>query len=923
MSDWYKQNIPYILRELVTDLERGLSKEEAKLRVDQYGENLIDRPKQLLLIRNFFAQFRNLTVFSLLVMVAVFVVFRDSDQFRKSLQLDSSNDAVTVAIAIGGILVFQILWRFIEEVRLASQIETIRDRCEVSVSVIRDGNETRIPPTAVVPGDILILIEGDYISADARLVDADNLVVDESYLFGRAALSEKVSSDLQNQTLRLEDWTNMVFGGTYVISGQGYAIAVATGEQLAINDSNHKIPREIEMESEAETEVAGYYKQFRNFGVVLAIVLLGILMFQQPVGWAMYLLVAAALIVASIPEGISLTTRRIIGSNVYDISGKSVLVREPWRFERLSCMDSVCVNEVGISGDQNFTLSSVFVDGQFVDRTMWEGWIQNSLQRATSSIAVQNQVAQPVYYDLQHVPTFPWLLLMASLCVESNQNYQSESSEPHIDSSLSNLVEQIGLSRYKSAFANHQRIPMGAEGQFQSFLFTQEDQSFLQVAFGDTESILRVSTHVEVHGNQNVFTKDDKEALREVIESLSENSTIVISVARKNFVDQPLQDELQSGLTYIGLIIFNSIEDAELKQSVKSCLDSGFKVVTMMDWDLEKSTEFGIDLGLIQDRKSAISREELSGLDDKDFESVADLLLVYSRPTADQKLNVVRTLKRRGHSIGFWGTSADDLQAMRVAGVSFAAVDQADQITQHNAGCIILKGGFNAILDLVFHARSAYENLRGSVRWILSCSIAQMITLLIGFGIYLYDSSLKTPLLLDVRQIVWIQLVIGILSSIGLGKELKTGNLQYNRPQRVPPFLPPEQSWDILMRGVIIALMTNVAFVVSFKTTLSLQLSQTVACTTLVLTLLASSTQCHREQWESFKNRLSNPRWLTVTCFCIILQLAFIYLPFMQDVFKTESLVELKQWLGIGFLSAIMTILPLNLSYRPRTSLTY
>ncbi|MCS5613357.1 MAG: cation-transporting P-type ATPase, partial [Candidatus Poribacteria bacterium] len=374
MSDWYKQNIPYILRELVTDLERGLSKEEAKLRIDQYGENLIDRPKQLLLIRNFFAQFRNLTVFSLLVMVAVFVVFRDSDQFRKSLQLDSSNDAVTVAIAIGGILVFQILWRFIEEVRLASQIETIRDRCEVSVSVIRDGNETRIPPTAVVPGDILILIEGDYISADARLVDADNLVVDESYLFGRAALSEKISSDLQNQTLRLEDWTNMVFGGTYVISGQGYAIAVATGEQLAINDSNHKIPREIEMESEAETEVAGYYKQFRNFGMVLAIVLLGILMFQHPVGWAMYLLVAAALIIASIPEGISLTTRRIMGGNVYDISEKSVLVREPWRLERLSCMDSVCVNDVGISGNQNFTLSSVFVDGQFVDRTMWEGW---------------------------------------------------------------------------------------------------------------------------------------------------------------------------------------------------------------------------------------------------------------------------------------------------------------------------------------------------------------------------------------------------------------------------------------------------------------------------------------------------------------------------------------------------------------------
>ena len=396
MSDWYKQNIPYILRELATDLERGLSKEEAKIRIDQYGENLIDRPKRLLWIRNFFAQFRNLTVFALLMIIVIFFVFRNSGQFRKSLQLDSSGDAVTVAIVIGGILMFQILWRFIEGTKLALRIETIRDRCEVSVSVIRDGNETRIPPTAVVPGDILILIEGDYISADARLVDADNLVVDESYLFGQAALSEKISSDLQNQTLRLEDWTNMVFGGTYVIRGQGYAIAVATGNQLVINDSNHRIPREIEMESEAETEVEGYYNQFRTFGAVLAIVLLGILMFQQPMGWAMYLIVAAALIIASIPEGIGLTTRRIMGDNIYDISGKNVLVREPWRLERLSAMDSVCVNEVGISGNQNFTLSSVFVDGEFVDRTMWEGWVQNSLQRVASPINLQNQVAQPV-----------------------------------------------------------------------------------------------------------------------------------------------------------------------------------------------------------------------------------------------------------------------------------------------------------------------------------------------------------------------------------------------------------------------------------------------------------------------------------------------------------------------------------------------
>ena len=147
---------------------------------------------------------------------------------------------------------------------------------------------------------------------------------------------------------------------------------------------------------------------------------------------------------------------------------------------------------------------------------------------------------------------------------------------------------------------------------------------------------------MEIHGNQDVFTKDDKGIIREVIESLEANSTIVVSVARKNFVDQPLQDELQNGLTYIGLIIFNSIEDTELKKSVKSCLDSGFKVVAMTDWDLEKSTEFGIDLGLIQDRQSAISKEELSGLDDKNFESVVDLLLVYSRPTADQKLNIVQ-----------------------------------------------------------------------------------------------------------------------------------------------------------------------------------------------------------------------------------------------------------------------------------------
>ena len=250
---------------------------------------------------------------------------------------------------------------------------------------------------------------------------------------------------------------------------------------------------------------------------------------------------------------------------------------------------------------------------------------------------------------------------------------------------------------------------------------------------------------------------------------------------------------------------------------------------------------------------------------------------------------------------------------MRAADVSLASASRSSLMAQRNAGCLILRDGFDAIADLLLHARESYRNLKNSMRWLLSCNLAQMMTLLIGFGLQrVYDF----PMPLTLYQIVWVHIMVNLIPLIGLGRERIQGDLRHNPPQKVRPFLSQAYCLDILVRSLAIALMTTVSFVVPLEafgptTEEAKRQAQTSACTTLILTQLFAVFQCHRHFGETLFQRIKANIPLFFTIFgCAALHILIVYLPVAQELLGFAPIVAEWEWI-LPF--CLLMLLPLNL----------
>jgi Ca2+-transporting ATPase len=261
-----------------------------------------------------------------------------------------------------------------------------------------------------------------------------------------------------------------------------------------------------------------------------------------------------------------------------------------------------------------------------------------------------------------------------------------------------------------------------------------------------------------------------------------------------------------------------------------------------------------------------------------------------------------------------------------MADVSFASAVRSSHIVQHRAGCVVLEEGFSVIADLMRQVRESYINLRGSMRWLLSCSLTQVITLVIGFSLpylgFFFPPIRDLPMPLNLMQLFWIHLLVNLIPLMSLGYDRIRGDFRYSRPQKIPPFLSRADFHDVLLRSLVIASMTIFSFVLtSVNSDATLQkphaAAQTAAATTLILGLLISNFQCHRLFWESVFQRMKANLPLCVTILaCIALHLSIVYLPTTRQIFGFAPLVDEWQWLLV--FCAVLLFLPLNLTIRRR-----
>ena len=917
MSNWYSQKIPHLLHEFKTDLERGLSSEEAGSQHSKYGDNEILQSHERSLFALLLKQFANLTVILLFVIISLLFYLQRT---------------IHEILVFSAILCFHVLWRFIQVGRAHSQFQSIKTHLEVSVSVIRDERVINLPPTAIVPGDLLLLKGGDYVPADARIVEADAVVVDEAPVFGTTTYTQKTDEEISTPNLPPDKQSNMVFAGTYVLEGEGRAIVVGIGEQLEISKSEKPTPAMVDLDAEAEVQMGFFYDYFRIIGGVLGVVAvaLAFLIQDKNAHWSELLFLGFGFVVAAIPEGIASTSRAILTQHAYILLQKGIAIRNLVNLERLSKLTAICVDEVGNFMTEEMTISHVFVDDSLVNQEIWETWLKSRDNHISDEI--DEGTISTALPDSEVPPEFPMLILLASRCAadrgRGDMEQTSTVTDVSISTTLNQIAENIGfdLERYNEAFTKVDEQIQTAERPYKTLVFALPDGKFLKLMFGDAEAILQTCHRIQLDGNADYMSFDQKQLIHQAIEYLSNSKTQAFAVAYRNLNTPSPLEETQHNMTFLGFITFMEMEYPDSKEIIQASLDAGLKIVAITDRDRNAALDIGKDLSIVQDKHGVVTQEDLAAFSDEHYEAIVNRLLVYCRPTAEQKQNLVQHLKRLGYSVGLWGKLPPDLRAMRMADVSFTSAARSSHIVQHRAGCVVLKDGFDVIASLLRQVRESYINLRSSMRWLLSCSLAQIITLIIGYALpyigFFFPALQDLPMPLNLLQLFWVHLLVSLIPLMSLGYDRVRGDFRYSRPQKIPPFLSRADFYDMLLRSLVIASMTIFSFILTFVSSDSTQqnphaAAQTAACTTLILGLLISSFQCHRLFWETVFQRIraNLPLCFTILA-CIALHLAIVYMPTTQQIFGFVPLFQEWQWM-LAF-CAILLFLPLNLTIRRR-----
>ena len=956
MSNFHAENIASILNKFDSHMEQGLSAEALQKAKARHGKNEMSPEENALPFKAFL---KSLLTWRVIVLVIGTVIFGVA-----FVNGASSVTLYTVSI-VGAVLVIHAVSAYMMEYRIHSR-DTHHNRLMVhSIKVIRQGKLDECAPEDIVPGDLLPFSAGDYVPADARIIESEGLMIDESVLFGTEEPVQKVGVDIQESALPPQRQRNMAFGGTYVVAGHGLAIVVRTGRELEIWRQRPNARPTLVMNTHAENETRGLYTTIKVVGMVAGSVAVAIAWWfeyqNHATDWQSLIHLGLLFVIASAPQDVIQLLRLFFSKHTQRLLEKGVVLRNSRSLEKLSRITTFFANESGLSTTRSLTISSLFVDEQLVDGKTWDSWLDSlkeltpaDRQRAIETISPGGKIPQSA----------PHLVFTAGLGTSDGQNTDgadpfstqstSEGSvspemEPSPQLAIQKDVKKLGyqLESVKARLPLVNTYPFTRNYPYQMQVFQSAPEDYLNVIFGDARTVLDTCGYALINGEATPLSDDRYEIYHEIIDYLMSTKAQVYGVAfhSSDVILKP--QEMEYNPIFLGFISFSASNDERTKAILKSSLDTGLKIILITENEEQETVDLAKDLGLIHTRKAVVSREELDSVSREELDSETANWIAYSQPTWHQRRNIVLSLKRQGHAVGFLGQSRQDLRAMTVADITLANRADASHVVQAAADGLINNGGFQAVRDVLLHAREAYHNAAGFLRWNFSCTLSLLLTLTFGTVLhYLY----KMPMPLTLTQIVWTQFLLTLLPAFVIGTERIYADAsdihRHHRPTLFSGsrFISKMTGVDLVCRAVTISLMTIIPFffilwrspalsnVFGVSTLMrdvlsvgdvgnpdapDIAIARTAVCTTLIFTQLSTCWQALRYPWEPLVQRVfANSRLIIISLVIIALHLAVLY---VEPVAQFLGMVPLKwEWQWTLLFSLTLLLLPLNLAIGSR-----
>jgi P-type Ca2+ transporter type 2C len=891
----YRHPADDVMAALGTDAERGLSQAEAHARLDRYGRNELATEKPLPAWRKFLAQFRDVLVILLLIATAISV----------ALWLYERESAWPYeAMAIFAVVLLNAVMGYVQQSRAEQAVAALRQMSAADAHVVRDRTRQTVPATDLVPGDIILVEEGDTIPADARLIESTALQTAEAALTGESVPVEKHTRPISEEA-RLGDRQNMIFSGTAATYGHGRAVIVATGMHTEMG-------RIAGMLKEAPTETTPLQNELARVGRVLAITVVviavvmitTILLLEDVRGFsAMFdvLLLGVALAVAAVPEGLPAVVTAVLSLGVQRMAKRNAIVRHLAAVETLGSATVVASDKTGTLTKNEMTVRMVVTASGRVsfDGT---GYEPHGAVRRDGSGAIDGALRVELVRALAAADR------ANNAVLQEDGGRWTVQGDP-TEGALIVAARKAGLEdeALDARFGRVAEVPFSSERKLMSTIHTDAErpERLLALTKGAPDVLLaRCATELVGEGTRPLtparraeITRSNEELAGQGLRTLG---VAFRSVPKDGLAREQLDERVEHDLVFLGLIGMIDPPRPEAKDAVARANGAGIRPLMITGDHPKTAVVIAAELGIATDGR-VVTGAELERMPDEALDRTVQDVSVYARVNPEHKLRIVKALQRQGATVAMTGDGVNDAPALKTADIGVAMGIAGTDVSKEAADMVLADDNFASIVAAVEVGRSIFSNIRKFLRYLLSSNLGEVMTMFLG--VLLADViGLRAPeaagvvLPLLATHILWINLVSDGAPALALGVDPVDPGVMNEPPRRRDEGAITGRMWaGIVFVGLIMAAGTLLVLDWSLPGGLiegsgSLRYAQTMAFTTLLFFSLFTVFNARSDEQSAFSGLFSNTWLWGAIALSLVLQVAVIYVPFLQQAFSTVSL---------------------------------
>ena len=881
-KNWFNKEVKDVEAELKTDLENGLSSKQVEESKAKYGENELQEKKKEPLIKKFIAQFKDFSIIVLIIAAIVSGVVGVA-------QGEGFTDTIIILIVV----LLNAVIGVAQESKAEKSLEALRKLSEHAAKVVRDGKEQVIPARELVPGDLVIIETGDYVSADLRIIEAVNLKSQESSLTGESVPVEKTSEIIEEQEIGIGDRKNMLFSSSLVTYGRGKGIVVETGMTTEVGKIAGMINSTEKQETPLQQKLDKLGKTLGIAALVICAVIfiLGILQGKEIISMFM---TAVSLAVAAIPEGLVAVSTIVLAIGVQKMVKKNAIVKRLPAVETLGSATVICSDKTGTLTQNKMTVEKIF-------------W--NDATREASNISddeIDEELTKLVYANM--------------LCNDTKISSDGTLTGDPTETALVDMGFKLNFD--PSIYDRMERveeIPFDSDRKLMTAVNKVGDK-YVVYTKGGIDEILKRCTSYEIGGQISEGLESYINKIRQENEKMAENALRVLGCAYKEIDHIPTKEEMktiENDLIFIGMVGMIDPPREEAKLAVEKCKTAGIKTVMITGDHKITATAIAKKLGILENDDEAITGLELEQMTDEELEKNVRHYSVYARVSPEHKVRIVKAWQKNGEVVAMTGDGVNDSPALKKADIGCAMGIVGTDVAKEAADVILTDDNFATVVSAVEEGRKIYDNILKVIQFLLSSNIGEVVVL--------FFATLLTPLfskwfgITDINgleillpiHILWINLVTDSLPALALAFDPANSDIMQRKPIKPGKgIFTKGMTWRVVYQGIMIGGLTLAAFMIGLATTKEpigtltldqskIEVGQTMAFVTLALSELVHVFNVRDNKKTIFKTGIfNNMKLIGAIIISALLMFVILLIPGLREIFSIpvlpkENIIEL------------------------------